>query len=721
MPLSDAEINALYQGGAKPEEVAAYEAQLDAKNQKAAAPAAPAQDAQAAPSSPGFFAPGQPTQRMGQGMIDAFPFARAAVNVASGNPAYSESGADLAGRVAGDIGGAAAAVPYGVEKLAQFAAAAGGMNAAGIPQAVKGAEQKLDAVAPKPSLPSKVAGVEGLGTALNFLGLAPQGAAETAMEVAPYALLGHATEPEPKAAPEPAKAPVLSPEQVKAQALQQAGYPVTASHLTPGDTALKAATTNPDAAVVPQAAIYKQKLQEAAAADLAGALDTGKDNTTTLGQKFTKSFADAMNQRSGDYSKMMDYVSSTNPAGENTGIGQFTHAGKAFQQQLYADLASKGLDLRSLEEGSPRYKALQGGGLTQYDVPTGMNPADATAAIKFADLVSQKAKSATDLDTEASTFAKTNKVFSENGGAGADKNAFLKQVRGATQDQIAEILKARDKQMGTAGTPQSSYDAWAQQKDKYAKYYDLADEYAQDFATKKTRQGGQEMYSANRQSPEQVFGKTFANGSADTIKAFKGFLQDHGQDPGVIEQMGKDWLGDIAKTAQEKNGGDPVQAVKSAWAKMPQERRDAIFSPATAKGITDAIGRAEAARAPLEVMGTKASGESQTQARSALATAAKPLTKAGIGAAAGLMHGGPVGAVVGGGLGAAAEALSQGMARARALKALQPMPPIEAPAAPAPTMMQRFAAAARQPIAGTPAPPVALPALIRQLVGAKSY
>ena len=148
-----------------------------------------------------------------KGAISAFPGAEAAVNLMKGQPAYPAD-AEGAGRVAGDIGGAAAAVASGgLAPLAKFSGLAGALNALGIPQGAYAIGTGIENLSNKvmaSDLPSKIAGIEGLGTGLNMMSRTPGALADIVAEAAPYALAGHAIAGGEKA-PVPAEAKAPAP------------------------------------------------------------------------------------------------------------------------------------------------------------------------------------------------------------------------------------------------------------------------------------------------------------------------------------------------------------------------------------------------------------------------------------------------------------------------------------------------------------------------------
>lgn len=636
--MTDAEAKYLFSQGATPEEVAALEKQQETPAAPASLPqpiatstpqgAASSQTAgttdQPQEAGSTFFSPNEVASRAGEGFNNSLPLVPTLERVAQGKAAYTPD-AEGAANLSGDIGGLAAGLATGgVIPLLKFAGAGAALNAAGIPQgakrigdAIENANEKL----PSAQLPSKVMGINGLGDVMDFLQRIPATLTSSAVEAAPYALAGHAvggTVEAPKetaplqtvSVPEPA----LTDAQQQAKALQDKGYPVTAAHLTPGDTSLKAAMMNPN--VAGEAKAYMDKLHAASAADVGSALDVGGRTTQQLGEQLADTYGKALAQRNTSYKNMLNMAE--NPAGPvNTGIGQFTHAGQTFAQGVEKDLAAKGLNLNAPTAGGEgmtvKAKALMGGGLTHYDMPEGgsLNPDAVTAAIKFADLASQKAATPVALDSLAKNFAKSEKLF-QPGQGGASGASFLRDIQGQATDLSGKILQQRDAQLGPAGGA-PTYPEWVKQRANWAKSADLVDEIGGKLSTPKTRLSGEDMYSSEKVSPEQFFQKNLANAGASKISAFKDMLATNGQDPAIVEDMAKDHLMDIGSKA-----ANPSAAIETAWRKMSPEYKAAMFKPETVVGIEDALARGRQARAPLEVLGTKSVGDSATAARLAV-------------------------------------------------------------------------------------------------------
>ena len=108
----------------------------------------------------------------------------------TGKPAY-DPGATGAGEIAGDVGSAAGMAAGGLPAALKFLGANAALNAAGIPQAAArmgqageaGLDRSLGA-----NLPSKIAGIEGLGTALDMASRAPGALFDVGTEAIPALL-----------------------------------------------------------------------------------------------------------------------------------------------------------------------------------------------------------------------------------------------------------------------------------------------------------------------------------------------------------------------------------------------------------------------------------------------------------------------------------------------------------------------------------------------------
>ncbi len=224
--LAPDEVAFLRSKGVSPEAIASY----------GAAPAPQPQMGQNAPQTAqggtesGFFAPGQAVDRAVEGAKQVIPFLQAGENLVSGKPAY-ENSPEGWGRAAGDIGGAAATVASGgIKPLAQVAGLSAALNALGIPQGAQRIGEAIEKPAESIQNPSKMFGIEGLGTAMNFLGRVPTATAATGIEALPYFLAGKAAgiaEPAAARAGAPEAAPAapvpLTPESL----LQEHGGELT--------------------------------------------------------------------------------------------------------------------------------------------------------------------------------------------------------------------------------------------------------------------------------------------------------------------------------------------------------------------------------------------------------------------------------------------------------------------------------------------------------------
>ena len=172
-----------------------------------------------------FYAPGATAARAAEGAAGSVPFVNSARMAVGGQNPYSATPEGV-GQAAGDIGGTAAAIASGgLLPLAKFVGLGAGLNALGVPQAAHALASKIEEPAESIQVPSKVAGIEGLGTLLNFLGRTPAAVAGTAIEAAPYALAGKAIgvgEPIAKAIGEQPAAPPAAPP-TPGQLLQQHG------------------------------------------------------------------------------------------------------------------------------------------------------------------------------------------------------------------------------------------------------------------------------------------------------------------------------------------------------------------------------------------------------------------------------------------------------------------------------------------------------------------
>jgi hypothetical protein len=126
----------------------------------------------------------------GEGALSAIP----GVATARALSSPDSSGVNKAASIAGDIGGAALlATPGGIaRKLGAGALISGGLEATGINPAARWLAKKQENMIPNPNYPSKVAGIEGLGTAANFASQVPGNIAASLTELAPSLLAGKA-------------------------------------------------------------------------------------------------------------------------------------------------------------------------------------------------------------------------------------------------------------------------------------------------------------------------------------------------------------------------------------------------------------------------------------------------------------------------------------------------------------------------------------------------
>jgi len=592
-------------------------------------------------------------------------------------------GTDSAAALGGDVANAAMLGLAGPGKLLQQTALGAGMGAAG------GA---LAPVAQKMGEMGRGAAESVFGTAQdspsvlkNFIRNIPGTVGETAGELIPQlgiaALTGKIAKGMAKG-PDIQVAPSPTPMQLEAMQLQERGYPMTASHGVAGDIRLKQAMMDPKLAA--ESGLYQEKLGQAMRSDLGQALGVGQETTQTLGERAKAAFNAAKGERSNSYRAMLGEAE--NPRGaEMTGVGQLTHAGKSFAKTALDTLAERGVKVTP----DLKMKALTEGGLSMYDVPAGVNPADVTTILKFADLASQKAPSAVQLDALARDFAKNENLFREGKASGS---GFKRTVQNKATDLAGELIQKRDSAMGLS-PEEGAYKKWAEQKANWAKSADLVDEFKGKMSSPETRLTSEKMYSGTEISPEQLFTKEFKSAGVAKVEAFKEFLKANKQDPAIVENMAKDWLNDIGNKPDPQTG---FNAIAKEWEGMSPEKKNAFFSKETQQAVNDAIKRGRAARSPLEVLGTQAKGGSQTHAlgrlKDALSTgehAARIGT--GIGTVAGGAAGGFLGAGVGGAIGGAAGSL---LAKAKSAKmtaanrALLTETPSFTPQAPKPSMMQ---------------------------------
>ncbi len=407
---------------------------------------------------------------------------------------------------------------------------------------------------------------------------------------------------------------VETPAFLKARELQKYGYPVTQSHVTPGDFKLKQAMGMPELAGESKA--YQDKLDNAMRGDVGNALGVGAETTQTLGERAKDLYNSAKNQMGAKYKEMLGQADNQRGP-EMTGVGELTHAGKNLEKGIYADLAAQGLKI------TPDMKARALGVLDGakplgfYDMPSGssLNPDDVTAAIKFADLAGQKAPSAVSLNELARNFADSEGIFSRAGGPGANRSGFLRNIKNKATDMAGDLIKKRDEARGVANTAQADFPKWNEQRANWAKHADLVDQFNGKMGSAKTRGTSEKVYSAEEISPEQLFTKEFKGAGVLKINEFKQFLKDNGQDPAIMENMAKDWLNDVGKSADPNAG---FNAIAREWENLIPEKKAALFSPKTADAISAAIERGRSARQPLEVMGMQAKGNSVTAPKTAL-------------------------------------------------------------------------------------------------------
>lgn len=604
-------------------------------------------------------------ERMGQGALAG------AVPGVSTYKAVKEHGlgTDAAAALGGDVANVAMLGLAGPGKLLQQTALGAGMGAAG------GA---LAPVAQKMGEMGRGAAESVFGTAqdspsvlMNMIRNAPGTIGETLGELAPQlgiaALTGKIAKGMSKG-PAPLPEAQYTPKQLEALDLQSKGYPVTESHGVAGDIRLKNAMMDPKLAA--ESGLYQEKLGQAMRSDLGQALGNGQETTQTLGEKAKGAFNAAKGERSNSFREMLGQAE--NPRGpEMTGVGELTHAGKEFAKTAWDTLAERGVKVTP----ELKMKALVGEGLTQYDVPAGVNPADVSAILKFADLASQKAPSAVDLNNLARDFAKNESLFREGKASGS---GFKRDVQNKATDLAGDLIQKRDSAMGLS-EEEGAYKKWAEQRANWAKSADLVDEFRGKMSSPETRLTGEKMYSGTEISPEQLFTKEFKNASVNKVEAFKEFLKSNKQDPAIVENMAKDWLNDIGNKSDPQAG---FNAIAREWEGMSPEKKNAFFSQETQSAVNDALKRGRSARSPLEVMGTQAKGGSQTHAlgklKDALDTGGGAATVgAGIGGVVGGFPGSALGGI-GGALWSQAKAAKATAANAALLKgeaSFQPVAP----------------------------------------------
>ena len=193
-----------------PEELGAAKAQFDQMYGPKPSEAA---------KEPGFFDPKATGERAVEGTVGMLPYVEAGKKIYHGEAPY-ENTPEGWGKAAGDVGMTAALGAGGLAKgaltLGKFAGLGGLFNALGVNKGAAMVGEGLEAPGNKVNLPSKMGGVEGLGTAMNFLARTPGGAAATAAQIGPYLLAGKAMSPAevkaPAAAPKPVPVPLETPE-----------------------------------------------------------------------------------------------------------------------------------------------------------------------------------------------------------------------------------------------------------------------------------------------------------------------------------------------------------------------------------------------------------------------------------------------------------------------------------------------------------------------------
>lgn len=657
----------------------------------------------------------------GKALVQNTPLVPSAIDLAKGEYVKG-SGADVAGRISGDVGAAAglaapflaasaAGAPLGPVGVGVGAATGAGaligaaLEKSGFSPNQRKIAEGIRAQAPpvEPFQESNDGFTKAYQYARSIGGQVPNELGATAHDLIPTVLgglamkLGMAGAAKMKS-PVPNEAPAPTPQQLRALELKKAGYPVTVSHGIEGDVRLKQAMLEPQLAAESKA--YHEQLGAASRGDVGRALGVGAETTQTLGEAGKTKFNDAKSKMNETYKGMLAQAEKQRGP-EMTGVGELTHAGKALERSVYADFAKQGLKI------TPEIKAKalgiheSGKPLSLYDMPSGkFNPDEVTAAIRFADLAGQKAPSALELNELARNFADSEKIFSSGGGPGANRSGFLKGIRNKATDMAGDLIKKRDAARGVEGTPQADYPQWEQQRANWAKHADLVDEFNGKMSSAKTRTTGEKMYSAEEISPEKLFTQEFKNAGVNKIKEFKQFLEDNGQKPEIMESMAKDWLNDLGNKASDPASG--VAAIEREWRGLSPEKKNAFFSSKTIKQVDAALGRSKAARAPLEVMDTSARGNSDTSKWAALQNAFKTGEGAvhagtGIGTAIGGSIGGFAGAGIGGALGAGAGKMlanSKNAARVGAARNLMTGQEPIVPPAKAPGMMQTAKTAA---------------------------
>jgi hypothetical protein len=518
----------------------------------------------------------------------------------------------------------------------------------------------------------------------NMLARVPRAVGETVGEFGPTAaalwLLGKAPRMvQGKAAAKATQAAELAAGEKRAAELQARKYPVTESHVVPGDVRLKQAFENP--ALSAEREQYMRRLDEASRGDVASTLGaTGEGYTSAeLGSQFQREAAKALEERSRAYKAMLEMADTAVKEGMVTGIGERTHAGKLLERRILDDLASQGIDVQRV-----RQKVLTGEPLSVYDLKgasPSIGPSDVEAAIRFADEASQLYHSPSQLAEAASRFTRENKLFEGKPDA---SRTFLSRMRGAAVDVAKEILEAADKAF-PANTPMLP--EFEKQRANWAQSADIARR-RETFAPRLDALG--EEIRSGMTSPEQVFQRDILGGGAQRVREWKRFLEANGADTGIIEKMALDHLAELAGVSS----GRPVTAdsLRRAWERLGggknAELGAELFRPETRAEIAALIDRLEAAEAPLKVMGTKMRGDSPTNRLQSLRRMGEVFAAPSVGGIMGSSIGGGVGALAGMGAGVAVKSLLDKLRTAQQARLIE--------TAPKGGQAARAAAAARQ-------------------------
>jgi osmotically-inducible protein OsmY len=589
-----------------------------------------------APQAPGMI------ERMKSGLVSSIPGMntyKAATEGGSGSDLAASIGADL-GQV-GILGASAAS--GGVPLLAKAAGANAALGAAtGALEPVIEASGKAGRAVGETLNPLQWLPKNSTSVPLNMLRETAGTIGETAGELVPSAammFLGG------KLAQGAAKPPVEIPKYQESvggamRPLSERGYPLTESHFQPGDVRLRGMMDNP--ALAEQAQAYTKKLEGAQGADYAATVkppmaEFGDEATASLGNKFRESYKGAIEKRSAGYKAMMDRLG-MGEGPDVTGIGKKTHAGQAINKSILSELQNAGVDVKMARE-----KVLLGQDLTAYDVPPNMSAADVSAIIKFGDVASQKAPKAAQLSDLASNFAKSEKLYEK----GADSAGFKRKIRNMALDQAEQSITKMDEMNKRQGY-KPELPEFKKQRANWAQGSDIAEQKGA-FVPRKDALG--RNITSEMTSPELIFKKHIMTNGAENVKEFKSFLESNGQDPGLIRQMGLDYL-------DSKAGGKELSVPKfeSAWKGIDAEIKNEVFGKPTVKAIDELVSRLKKSREPLEVMGIQAKGGSPTNPKSRISQFLESPEKAKrlgatLGGAIGIPIGGPVGSAAGAGLG----------------------------------------------------------------------